>query len=123
MIFTVAAKITNSPSPQVVTSPGVATLTCTASGLPTPNITWTNPDGVADTSNITITDTVTNRQVMSTLRISSTSPSVSGTYYCNTSNGVSIPEVVTSVPALLIVHGMFRFFDKLMCRSMKGIGS
>ena len=111
MIFTVAANITYSPSPQVVTSPGMATFTCTASGLPTPSITWTNPDGVvppSDTSNITKMDTVTNRQIMSILRISSTSPSVSGNYYCNTSNGVSIPEVVTSVPALLIVHGKVR---------------
>ena len=108
-----AANITNSPSPQVVTSPSVANFICTASGLPTPNITWTNPDGVvltSDASNIEITDAVTNRQVMSTLRISSTSPSVSGTYYCNTSNGVSIPEVVTSVPALLIVYGKVRLW-------------
>ena len=107
-----AANIINSPSPQVMTFPDMATFTCTASGLPTPSITWTNPDGrilASDASNIEIIDTVTNRQVMSTLRISSTS-SVSGTYYCNTSNGVSIPEVVTSVPALLIVYGKVRLW-------------
>ena len=108
-----AANIINSPSPEVVTSPNMANFTCTASGLPTPSITWTNPDGgvlASDASNIEITDTVTNRQVMSTLIISSTSPSVSGNYYCNASNGVSIPEVVTSVPALLIVYGKVRLW-------------
>ena len=108
MIFTVAANITNSSVPQVVTSPGMVTFICTASGLPSPSITWINRDGViltSDTSNIEITDAIMNRQVISSLRIYSTSPSVSGTYYCNASNEVSIPEVVTSVPALLIVYG------------------
>ena len=103
-----AANIANSSSPQVVTSPGVATFTCTPSGLQTPNITWTNPDGIfltSDANSIMITHTVMNRQVTSTLRINSTSPSVSGTSYCSVSNKVSVPEVVMSVPAFLIVYG------------------
>ena len=105
IIFTVATNITNSSFPQVVTSPSMATFTCTPSSLPTPNITWINSDGIfltSDTNNIMITHTVMNRQATSTLRISSTSPTVSGTFYCNASNEVSVPEMVMSVPALFI---------------------
>ena len=108
IILTVATSIANSSSPQVVTSPGVATFTCTPSSFQTPNNTWTNPDKIfltSDAYSIVITHTVMNRQATSTLRINSTSPSVSGTSYCSVSNEVSVPEVVMSVPALLIVYG------------------
>ncbi len=93
-----------------MTSPGTATFNCIASGLPTPNIKWTNPDGTELLSGQNIIVIVNNgedRTVMSTLTISNTSPSVSGRYKCSASNGVVIPEVVTSATAELTVHGKF----------------
>ncbi len=96
-----------------MTSPDTATFNCIASGLPTPNITWTSPSGtelLSDQNNIEITNVVVDRTVMSTLTISNTSPSVSGRYQCSASNGVVIPEAVTNATADLTVHGKFGIF-------------
>ncbi len=96
-----------------MTSPGTATFSCNASGLPTPNITWTSPGGtelLSYQNNIEIANTVVDRTVMSALRIPNTSPSVSGRYQFSASNGVVIPEAVTSVTADLTVHGKFGIF-------------
>ncbi len=92
-----------------MTSPGTATFNCTASGLPIPNITWTSPGGtelLSDQNNINNGE---DRTVMSTLTISDTSPSVSGRYQCSVSNGVVIPEAVTSATAELTVHGKYTY--------------
>ncbi len=96
-----------------MTSPGTATFNCIASGLPTPYITWTSPGGtelLSDQNNFEIVNRVVDRTVLSTLRITNTSPSVSGRYKCSASNGVVIPEAVTSVTADLTVHGKFGIF-------------
>ncbi len=96
-----------------MTSPGTATINCIASGLPTPDITWTSPGGtelLSDQNNIEIVNMGVDRTVMSTLRIPNTSPSVSGRYTCSASNGAVIPEAVTSATAELTVHGKFGIF-------------
>ncbi len=96
-----------------MTSPNTATFNCNASGLPTPNITWTSPGGtelVSGQNNIVIVNNGEDRTVMSTLRIPNTSPSISGRYQCSASNGVVIPEAVTNATADLTVHGKFGIF-------------
>ena len=107
--FTVVANITEYPTPELVTSPAMATFTCVTSGLPRPNITWTDPDGnklVSGNSNVIITAmNVGTRELRSTLQVSMTMAPVSGTYTCATDNGVTGSVDITSAPAFLTVHG------------------
>ena len=108
-LITVGANITEYPSSQVVTSPSAATFNCTASGIPRPNITWTDPDGntlMSGLNDISITTIIFGiRSLMSTLQVIMTSPSFSGKYTCNTDNGVLGQGGIISVNATLEVYG------------------
>ena len=108
-LFLVAANITETPLSVVVTSSSTAMFNCTASGLPRPNITWTGPDGTIlisgqNNANITFIN-INEREVVSILQLTMTSPATSGIYMCNTTNGVRIPEAITSVRVSLTVYG------------------
>ena len=109
IFVTVAANITEYPSSQVVTFPSTATFNCTASGLPRPTITWTDPDNSILTSgvnNIVITTVnIGVRSLMSTLQVLMTSPYVSGMYTCNSDNDVVGRGDITSVNTPLTVYG------------------
>ena len=106
----VAANITEMPVNQTVTSPDDATFSCTASGLPRPNITWTSPDsvtlvsGVNDTT-ITEDDSGGERSLVSTLYIINASPSSSGEYTCNADNTVGRGDTLIMATASLTVYG------------------
>ncbi len=106
--FVVAANITFHPPFYVnITSPSTATFTCTASGLPRPNITWMDPDNntLLEGDNIFISMEVENRVINSTLHVMRTSASVSGTYTCSTDNSIIGRGDVTSISTILTVHG------------------
>ena len=108
-LFLVAANITESPLSVAVTSPGTAMFICTASGLPRPNITWTGPDGTILISGQNNTDIMINyvneREIKTILQVTMTLPATSGIYVCNTTNGVRIPQAITSIMVSLIVYG------------------
>ena len=80
-----------------------------ASGLPRPNITWTDPARntlVSGNDNVIITEMNTgDRELRSTLEVSITTAPVSGMYTCGTENEVRGIGDITSVSALLTVHG------------------
>ena len=106
-----AANITEWPVDQIVTSSDIANFVCTASGLPRPNITWTNPDGatlVSGLNYINITEDYSRgeRTLVSTLNIINASSSSSGEYKCNADNSVlGYGDKFTMVTASLMVYG------------------
>ncbi len=104
-----AANITDSPDPLTVTAPDSATFECTASGLPRPNITWFNPNSTSLTpgmDGVTITDTdMGDRDIVSTLTLSATAPSDSGTYTCSAGNNVVGRGDINSVGVTLTIYG------------------
>ena len=112
-LFLVAANITESPLSVAVTSPGTAMFNCTASGLPRPIITWTGPDGIiliSGQNNIDMMISYVNKgEIKTILQVTMTSPATSGIYMCNTTNGVRIPEAITSVTVSLIVYGALHY--------------
>ena len=84
---------------------------CTASGLPRPTISWTGPDGIilisGQNNNDIMISYVNKREIKTILHVTMTSPATSGlhVYMCNTTNGVRIPEAITSVTVSLVVYG------------------
>ena len=105
----VAANITDSPQALVVTAPNPVTFSCTASGLPRPNITWLDPSSavlMSGSGGVTITETrIGERVIVSTLNISMTVPSNSGNYTCVADNDVTGQGDLNRVDATLSVHG------------------
>ena len=87
-----AADIIQLPVDVTVTSPNSASFTCTASGLPRPKITWNNPDStevMPGVDGVIITEEERGlREIVSTLNLTLTAPSMSGEYRCVADNGV-----------------------------------
>ena len=111
----VAANITQLPEDATVTSPSSASFVCSASGLPRPNITWTSPNSTQLTSGVgevtIITEEVmgSEREIVSILNITSTSPSQAGEYTCLADNRVMGPGYIAAATALLTVYGTWPF--------------
>ena len=105
----VAANITDPPDDIIVTAPGAVSFTCTASGVPRPNITWFSPSSetlMSGNNGVTITEMEEGvRDKVSTLSIATTAPSVAGQYRCVADNEVSGVRIVNDATALLMVHG------------------
>ena len=93
-----------------MTAPNAASFTCSASGVPRPNITWVGPDSATLMSvddGVVITDTEQgDRERISTLNITRTAPSVGGQYRCLADNGVTGVGNTTTSEAMLIVNGI-----------------
>ena len=89
----VAANFTSPPDDVTVTVPGAVSFTCTASGIPRPNITWFSPSSetlMSDINGITMMEMEEgDRDIVSTLSIATTAPSVAGQYRCVADNGVT----------------------------------
>ena len=92
-----------------MTAPGAVSFTCTASGVPRPNITWFSPSSetlVSGNNGVTITEMQEgDREIVSTLSIATTAPSVAGQYSCVAENGVTGVGDVNDITALLMVYG------------------
>ena len=105
-IHAVAANITNPPDDITVTAPDAVSFTCTASGVPRPNITWFSPSSetlISGNNRVTIMEMEEgDREIVSTLSIATTAPSVAGQYRCVADNGVTGVDDVTT---LLMVYG------------------
>ena len=108
-IYTVAANITDPPDDITVTAPGAVSFTCTASGVPRPNITWFSPSSetlMSGNNGVTIMEMEEgDREIVSTLSIATTAPSVAGQYRCVADNGVTGVGDVNDVAAFLMVYG------------------
>ena len=94
-----------------MTAPGAVSLTCTASGVPRPNITWFSPTSetlISGNNGVTITEMQEgDRDIVSTLSIATTTPSVAGQYRCVADNGVTGVGDVRNITALLMVYGKY----------------
>ena len=92
-----------------MTAPGAVSFTCTASGVPRPNITWFSPSSetlMSGDNGVTITEMQEGvRDIVSTLSIATTAPSVAGQYRCVAENGVTGVGDVNDITALLMVNG------------------
>ena len=110
-IHAVAANITDPPDDIIVTAPGAVSFTCTASGVLRPSITWFSPSSetlMSGNSGVTITEMEEgDREIVSTLSIATTTPSVAGQYRCVADNGVTGVRDVNNVTALLMVYGRY----------------
>ena len=108
-IHAVAANITDPPGDITVTAPGAVSFTCTASGVPRPNITWFSPSSetlMSGNNGVTIMEMEEGeRDIVSTLSIAMTAPSVVGQYRCVADNGVTGVGDVNDVTAFLMVYG------------------
>ena len=87
--------------------PEETSFTCVAEGLPRPTVSWffQQNDVTLETSNtsyfsIDVMNGSGDRQVMSTLTVTSVRPSLAGRYICNASNMVSVDTEAAS----LVVH-------------------
>ncbi|KAL5487212.1 hypothetical protein EMCRGX_G019787 [Ephydatia muelleri] len=95
--------ITTPPANQVVIQSNSISLTCGASGVPTPNITWwrTWSNGsstqVSDGQNISIITSSLARNTTSTLTIQSAQPSHAGNYTCTATNVVGSVSATANV--------------------------
>ena len=105
----VAANITDPPDDVTVTAPGAVSFTCTASGVPRPNVTWFSPSSVtlvSGNNGVTTMEMMEEkREIVSTLSIATTAPSVAGQYRCVAENGVTGVGDVNDITALLMVYG------------------
>ena len=105
----VAANTTDPPDDVIVTAPGAVSFTCTASGVPRPTITWFSPSSetlMSGNNGVAIMEMQEgDREIVSTLSIATTAPSVAGQYRCVADNGVTGVGDVNNVTALLIVYG------------------
>ncbi len=94
-----------------MTSPGPASFSCSARGLPRPNITWVGHNSTLLTSGVngvSITETEEgDRELVSILRITTTVPSVAGEYRCLADNGVSGRGDINETSAVLTVYGEY----------------
>ena len=107
--FAVAITIVTNPVDSAILSPTPIMLSCTASGVPRPVITWTRDDG---TMNTTLMDGINNVSIItlfnsaeitaSNLTILSSKPSDTATYTCSANNTESM---ATSSPARVEVFG------------------
>ena len=88
----VAPSITTPPMSVSVVSPDPATFSCTADGVPRPDITWwrvndgTEMEVIEDSSTQITTSTVNGRLIMSIFIFNETQPFRSGVYVCSAAN-------------------------------------
>ena len=89
-----------------MTALGAVSFTCTASGVPTPNIMWFSPSPetlISGNNGVTIMEIEEgDKEIVSILSIATTAPSVAGQYRCAAENGV---RDVDNATALLMVYG------------------
>ena len=89
---TVAPSITVPPMSVSVVSPDPAMFSCTADGVPRPDITWlrvnngTEMEVIEDSFTQITTTTLSDRLTMSVLAFNETQPSRSGVYVCSANN-------------------------------------
>ena len=94
-------------------------LSCTFSGQPVPQVTWSRSQNNADkeeldnrTNKITVTSSINDTTVVSTLKINDVEKTDEGNYICNASNG--IPNLIQSQEynkAFITVQGTIYYFD------------
>ena len=91
--FPVIGDIIEDPVDTVVQAPDPLTLTCTASGVPQPDVTWTktlrdgsNVQYTTSADNVNITNTYVGVNVTSTLAINPTDRNFTANYSCRASN-------------------------------------
>ena len=91
-ISTAAPSITAPPMSVSVVSPDPAMFSCTADGVPRPDITWlrvnngTEMEVMEDSSTQITTTTLSDHLIMSVLAFNETQPFRSGTYVCSGTN-------------------------------------
>ena len=91
-IHTVAPSITAPPMSVSVVSPDPAMFSCTADGVPRPDITWlrvnngTEMEVMEDSSTQITNTTLSDRLIMSILTFNETQPFRSGAYVCSAEN-------------------------------------
>ena len=109
------AEITTSPVNQTVNEGESITLSCSAFGIPSPNITWTIPSGKAlpleGTDRIQITYGMDGAAVQSTLTITESVVTDAGVYICMTDNRVPNEiEAIQEATATVTVQSKIYFF-------------
>ncbi len=72
-----------------MTDPDGVSFTCVATAFPRPNILWFFTQTLEDSNFKIVEESTGERQLMSTLTVTSVMPSLAGTYTCNASNVVS----------------------------------
>ena len=103
----VATTITSPPANVIVVAPDSAMFSCTADGVPIPDITWMRIDNgteseiISDNSSQINNSSMSDRVLMSTLTFSETQPSISAMYRCVASNLLGSENAV----AQLTVNG------------------
>ena len=112
---TVPVNITTPPSDTTVVSPNNATLTCTADGVPAPNITWSRvvdgnvmviPEMSPDNAVIVIPIQIDERTTVSTISFFFTVTFIAAEYTCRASNLLG----TDAQAAVLTVQGELVFF-------------
>ena len=107
---TVPASITTPPRNTTVVSPGNATLTCTADGVPAPNVTWTRvvdgmpvqlPEMSPDNTVIVSSTETDERTTVSTVSFFFTVTFIAAEYTCHALNLLG----TDAQAAILTVHG------------------
>ena len=105
----VAANITQFSENQTVTSPLSASFSCSASGLPRPNIMWLDPNSavlMTGMDGVVISEEEDGeRGITSTLNVTRTAPSLGGEYRCLADNGVTGRGDINTTSAILTVFG------------------
>ena len=106
----VIGDIIEDPVDTVVQAPDALTLTCTASGVPQPDVTWTKTLRDESTvlyttsaENVSITNTYIGVNVTSTLTINPTDRNFTANYSCRANN--SIGNTSESSQAQVIIAG------------------
>ena len=111
-IHTVAPSITAPPMSVSVVSPDPAMFSCTADGVPRPDITWlrvnngTETEMPEDSSTQITTTTLNGRLIMSILTFNKTQPFRSGMYVCSVTNLLGSAREMAG----LIVNGELKNF-------------